>query len=290
MYYNLIPLLLILISAVVIIRIVVKKFPAVVNLDVASLPKEKEKNLKQQIINNRLRRNINKWFLLVKKSVNPLWTAIKEAVKRMYGNLLNTRASLSKTAHSGSVDSSDIDYMFNKAEEAKKNGEYEDAEKFYIHIISADSKNIAAFKMLGQLYFEQEKFEEARETLEHVLKLTKEDAEVYSQLAEVAGKGDNIEKAKDYYQQSIKLNNENGQTYFNLSQLHLSNNNYKEALANMKSALKVEPKNPRYLDGLFSLSILMKDKLEALSAYKTLKEINPDNAKLSEMKAQIDEL
>ena len=40
--YNIIPLVLILISLSIIIVIVVKKFPALANLDVENIPKEKE--------------------------------------------------------------------------------------------------------------------------------------------------------------------------------------------------------------------------------------------------------
>jgi tetratricopeptide (TPR) repeat protein len=291
MYYNIIPLLLILAGAAVIIRIVIKKFPAVVNLDVAALPQERERETKQRIINTRFKRSLNRWFGWLRRMALPAFEKLKAWGQEGWHKLLAARDNLSRTTimqRGGSPDA--IAGLLTQAETAREKEDFETAEQCYIRAISLESKNIAAFKLLGQLYFDQGKLAEARETLEHVLKLTQEDADVYTQLAEVAKSEQQPDKAKEYYQQSLKLNSENARTLFRLAELTQEAGNYAEALKNMKAALNIEPKNPRYLDGLFMVSILNKDKSEALDAYKALKEINPENAKLGEMKKQIDEL
>jgi len=291
MYYNIIPLILILAGAIVIIRIVIKKFPAVVNLDVAALPQERERAVKQRIINTRFKRSLSRWFSWLRRIALPAGEQVKTWITILWQKLLTARDNLSRTAALRSGGAPDaIEALLAQAEEAKAKEDFETAEKCYIHVISLESKSAVAFKLLGQLYFEQGKLIEARETLEHVLKLTREDADVYAQLAEVAAGERQPDKAKTYYQQSLKFNNENARTLFRLAELNNETGGYPEALKNMKAALKIEPKNPRYLDGLFNVSILNKDKSEALDAYKALKEINPENAKLSEMKKQIDEL
>ncbi len=289
MWYNLFPLILIFICGIVVIYIVTKKFPAVANLDLESFPKEKEKRAKQQIISNRLKRNLNKWYILLKKIIQPVVSFVSEFIKESYKKLLSARDNLSKSGGSGN-DVTEISSLFLDAQEATKEENYNEAEKIYIHIISLDSKNSSAFKMLGQLYLKQGKVEEAKETLEHALKLTSEDAELYGNLAEVSKEKGQLERAKKHYEESIKLNNENGHYHFSLAEIHKSQNNLKESLKSMKEALKIEPKNPRYLDAMFEISIIAKDKAEALDAYKTLKSINPENGKLGEMKKQIDEL
>jgi len=288
MWYNLIPLFLIFICGIVIIYIITKKFPAVANLDLANLPQEKEKKVKQQIISNRIKRNINSWKIWLKKVFRPILSFIGSWLKDFYKKLLSARENLSKKSEGDDV--SEIDELFLEAEEYKKEEKYDEAEKIYIRIISLDSKNVSAFKMLGQLYLTEGKTQEAKETLEHVLKLTKEDADVYSNLADVAKENGQMERAKKHYTESIKLNSENAQNYFNLAEIQQSLNSLKEATKNMKEALKIEPKNPKYLDAMFNLSIISKDKAEALDAYKALKEINPENGKLGEMKEQIDAL
>lgn len=291
MYYNLIPLLIILVSLVVIIRIVVKKFPAVVNLDVASLPQEKEKRIKQQIIANRLKRNLGRWFVSVRKFIQPIINRCGDYIKHIYAGLLSTRDNLVReTIVKAKGNPTDIENLFAKAEEFAKAEDFAAAEKYYIEIISHDSKNIAAFRLLGQLYLDNDKFEEAKETFEHVLKLTKEESEAYMAKSETAKENDKLNKAKEYAEKAVSLNSQNGQTYFDLVEVHKAQKNYKGAMQALRESLKIEPKNPRYLDELFYLSILMEDKSSALDAYKALKAINPENAKLADMKEKMDAL
>ncbi|MFA5318351.1 MAG: tetratricopeptide repeat protein, partial [Patescibacteria group bacterium] len=231
MWYNLIPLFLIFICGIVIIYIITKKFPAVANLDLANLPQEKEKKVKQRIISNRIKRNINSWKIWLKKIFRPIFSFIGSWLNNFYKKLLSARDNLARKSEGDDV--SEIDELFLEAEEHKKEEKYDEAEKIYIRIISLDSKNVSAFKMLGQLYLTEGKTQEAKETLEHVLKLTKEDADVYSNLAEVSKENGQLERAKKHYTESIKLNSENAQNYFNLAEIQQSLNNSKEAMKNM---------------------------------------------------------
>ncbi|MFH1325932.1 MAG: tetratricopeptide repeat protein [Candidatus Falkowbacteria bacterium] len=290
MLYNIIPLILILISGGVIIYIISKKFPAVVSLDVESIPQEKEKRVKQQIIHNRLKRNLNRGWVSIQRFLKPVTNWISNYIKQTYDKLINLKEHYARTSDikQGSVD--EIDDLFSSAEEFKRKEAYEEAEKCYIKIISLDSKNIEAFKKLGLLYLEIDKIEEAKSTLEHVLKLTEEDAEVYGNLADITKDKGNLKKSKEYYLRSIQLNNENGKNYLNLAEIYQSSGDNKEAMKAIKQALKIEPKNPKYLDAMFNLSILIKDKADALDAYKIMKAINPENQRLPEMKKEMDAL
>ncbi|MFA6551352.1 MAG: tetratricopeptide repeat protein, partial [Patescibacteria group bacterium] len=289
-WYNIIPIIIILVCGAVIFYIIRKKFPAVSNLDLANLPQEKEKRVKQQIIASRLKRNVTHWLVWLKRISQPVWEKLAEWFKNLYRRLLEARENLKHNQPADEDNVPEIGHLFATAEEMRKKEKYNEAEKLYIKVISLDSKNIVAFKMLGQLYLEMGKLTEAKETLRHVLKLTEEDAEVYEKLAELAQKNSELDEAQKYYSQSLQLNNANSQNYFNLAEVHEELNNPKEAFKCMKEALKLSPKNPKYLDAIFNLSILIKDKAEALDAYKALKEINPENGKLGEMKKQMDEL
>jgi len=288
MWFNIIPIAIILISGAVLVYIITKKFPALTNLDLATLPQEREKMVKHRIISTRLKRSWGRWFTITKKFIQPLLSKISEWVKELYHKMLSARENLA--ADKAVSDITEIEKFFAAAEEEKRKENYEEAEKIYIRIISLDSKNIAAFKMLGQLYAETGKLQEAQETLAHVLKLTKEDAEVYSRLAAVEKENGDLEKAQENYLLSIKLNSASGLNYFSLAEIAEQLGKTTETAQYLKEALKIEPKNPKYIDAMFSISIINKDKAEALDAYKTLKEINPENAKLGEMKKQIDAL
>lgn len=288
MFYNIIPLLLILICGLIIIYIVTRKFAAVANLDLSTIPQEKEKRVRQRILQNRMKRNFSKWFLIVKKYVRPIKEKIITWIKLLYKKLHSLKDDYKKEA--GSAIKNQVEELFREAEELKRKEEYEDAEKKYIRAVSLDSKNIEAFKLLGQLYLTMKKLEEAKGTFEHVLKLTEEDADIYAGLAEIAQDEGKLDKAKKNILQSIELNNTKSQNFYRLAEICQFSDNNKEALKYIKEALKVEPNNPKYLDMMLNLSIITKEKSDGLDAFKALKKINPENNKLDEYKEKIDEL
>jgi len=285
--YNIIPLLLILISLSVIIVIVSRKFSVLASLDVDSIPAEKEAKFKERIISNRLKRNIIKWTAKFSSVLAPLGRSVGEFFTSKLRQLLedkdNYRAPESLAAEQT------IAQLFAQAEEFKKRDDLSAAEKKYIEIISFDSKNIKAFKELGQIYFAKKELEEAKQTFEHILKL-KQDEDIYGQLAQIAKAKGDLSQARDEYLKSIQLNKQNAETHFNLSEVYRAMNKGREALASLKKALKLEPANPRYLDTMLEISIIIKDKAQALDAYDKLQKANPENNKLAEFKRQIDEL
>jgi tetratricopeptide (TPR) repeat protein len=256
--YNIIPLILILLSVGVIVFIIVRKFPVLSNVDVENIPEEKEKRFKEKIISNRLKRSVFKWSSKLIRLFGPIWRAIGNFFKWLWGKLHEMKEGYKKEPvlkRSGAPGK--INELFEEAEDLMRNNNYEEGEKKLIEIINLDNKNIEAFKRLGSLYLERKNFNEAAETFKHVLKLT----------------GGN-----------------DGEIYFDLSLARKETGDLVNALVNINSAMEFEPSNPRYLDTLLDISIMNKDKVLALKAYKKLKEVNPENQKLSDLKREIEEL
>ncbi len=285
--YNIIPLLLILISLSIIIVIVSRKFSVLAALDVDIIPAEKEAKFKERIISNRLKRNLIKWTAGVNAVLKPAAGAVSEFFASKLRALLEAKDNY--RVHESLNAEEIIGQLFSQAEELAKRDDLAAAEKKYIEIIGFDSKNIKAFKELGQIYFEKKEFEEAKQTFEHILKL-KQDEDIYGQLAQIAKEKGDLSQARDEYLKSINLDKQNAQTHFNLSEVYRAMGKSKEALASLKKALKLEPSNPRYLDTMLEISIIIKDKALALEAYGKLAKANPENNKLAEFKRQIDEL
>lgn len=286
--YNIIPLLLILISLGVIIVIVSRKFSVLAALDVENIPAEKEAKFKQRIISNRLKRNIVKYWAKVSLILWPLSQLVGGYLKSRLYKLHQAKNAYqaNKTVDGPAM----IERLFSQAEELKKRGDSVMAEKKYIEIIGLDSKNLKAFKELGRIYFDKREFEEAKQTFEHILKLKKDDEDIYDNLAQIAREKGDLNQARDEYLKSVKLNKQNAETLFNLSQVYQAMGKVKEALVSLKKSLKLEPANPRYLDSMLEISIIMKDKALALDVYNKLLKANPENNKLEEFKRQIDEL
>ncbi len=256
--YNIIPLILILLSVGVIVLIIARKFPVLANIDVENIPEEKEKRFKEKIISNRLKRSVTMWSSKFIRLLRPIWQAMSDFLKWAFRKLHELKENYqNEPILKGSGTARRIDDLFGEMEELIKINDYEGGEKKLIEIINLDNKNIEAFKRLGLLYLERKSFNEAKETFKHVLKLTE-------------GK--------------------EGEIYFDLSLAYKEMGDPVNALADINSALELEPNNPRYLDTLLDISIINKDKVSALKAYKKLKEADPENQKLADLKKQIDEL
>ena len=273
--FNIIPLVLIIISLIIIINIVVKKFSALASLDVASIPAEKEAIFKERIMSNRLKREYFKYYSKVIKILRPSLTAINGLSKNLYRKLIDFKENYNRESSLVLNADDHIARLFIEADELSKNNNSDEAEKRYIEIISLDSQNVKAFRSLGQLYTVVKKYQEAEQTLAHVLRLINK--EIGQASSEVAG-------AKD------EVNMQLAETYFDLAEVNKNKNNLAEAINCVDEALNIVPNNPRYLDTKLEISIMNKDKKTALETYDALAEANPENQKLDEIKKKIEEL
>jgi len=177
--YNIIPLVLILISLSVIIVITIKKFPILANLDVENIPREKEAKFKEKIISGRLKRNIIQRISRLSRLMEPASRAISDFFQWIYGKLHEL-----KDMYGSQETLPEADELLTEANQLIRDEEFDEAEKLLIRIINVDNQHIGAFKALGELYFKRRSFEEARQTLEHVIKLGREsNGEVYFDLS-----------------------------------------------------------------------------------------------------------
>lgn len=285
--YNIIPLVLILISLVVIIVIVAKKSSVLASLDVENIQAEKEQKFKEQIISNRLKRNFFKYWTKIIRIVKPTGQAIGDSFKWIYKKLVDFKDNYNKEIEVKGDIKRTISQLFSEAEELIKRDNLEQAEKKYIEIIGLDSRNNKAFKELGRLYFNRKDYNEAKQTFEHILKLAEQEYSRYSngvQSAEMSEDGLIQDKAGQ------DINSRLAGIYFDLALVCRAMEDIDEALANINKALKIESNNPRYLDTKLEMSIINKDKATAMDAYEKLAVVNLDNQKLEEFKKQIGEL
>ena len=263
--YNIIPVLLILISLIIIMVIIIRKFPQLAILDVENMPSEKAEKIKERIIKNRLERDFTKWNI---------WLAnfLKLASQRFnfFGNWLDKLRGLKEKYRKNKKLSQisleeKIKLFLNQAQELAKKEDLEsltEAETKLIEIVSLNQKYLPAFTLLGEVYAKLKKYGEAKQTFIYALRL-------------------------------LELQNDpNAEAEINC-QLSLANenlNNLDEARGNIIESLKIEPNNPRYLNTLLDLAIMQKDKTLAQEILDRLSEVNPDNQKLGEWQGVIDSL
>lgn len=272
--YNIIPLILILVSLCIIIVIVVRKFSVLASLDVDTIQAEREAKFKEQIISSRLKRNFFRYWARIARITKPVGMLIVKFFKWIYSRLLEVKEQHTKEAPA-KTDINNLDKFFIEAEELAKEEKYDEAEKKYIDIIGIDSANVKAFRKLGKLYSEQKNYSEAKQTLEHALRLLEKNDEVST--------GQTTEEGESL---SALIAN----TCFEISYASEEQGNLDDAMISINKALAIEPNNPRYLDTKLEISIINKDKAGAKEVYDRLYEVNPENQKLEEIKARIDKI
>lgn len=260
--YSLIPLLLIILSLLVIMVIVGRKFSTLANLDVNSIPEEKEAKFKEYIAGKRIKRRVFKWTSQTSKFFKKLTEGWSEMSERMYDRLKKIKEEEAEEVGEGEEKKEErINLLFKELEELDKKENFEKYESKLIEIIGLDSKNTTAFEELSELYFENKKYKESIQTYKHTLRLL--DKKDVDKIAEM---------------------------YFNLAIVYKESDKLSEAREKLAEALKLSPNNPRYLDTMLEISIMKEDKTLAKSTYDKLAEVNPENKKLEEWKKKIEEM
>jgi len=278
--YNIIPLILILVSLSVIIVIVVRKFSVLANLDVDNIPAEREARFKEQIISNRLKRNFYRYWSRFSRGFAPLKKKSSEAISALMRKLAEIKEAEEEESPAESTEQT-VDRLFREAEEAARNWELEQAEKNYIRIIGLDSRSIRAFRGLGRVYLEQKNYTEAKQTLEHAVRLMEKEWGMSLVEVEAADSSDQTATDKKAWLAG---------TYLDLSLVGRAQEDFAAARKNIDRALEIEPNNPRFLDTKLELSIMTKDQEAAWETYAKLAEVNPENQKLQTFKKQIEEI
>ncbi len=264
-----ISIILFSVALLVILFIVIRKFPALSLLDVVNIPGEKEAKFKEEIMKARVERDLARWSGFFSR----IWLY---SIRRLNSFLKLRQGQLKKLKNSYQANlklpwlekQKKIKSLLLAAQEALKKENEAGAEEKLVEVISLDQKNLAAFFALGNLYYKQKKLVEARQTFDYALKLARQNK---SDLGDAS---------------DVKVS----ELYFCLASVEKESDNLEEALENMHEALEQEPNSPRYLDLILDLSIIKKDKELAQAFLTRLAAVNPENQKLKEWEGKINSL
>ncbi|MBI5794280.1 tetratricopeptide repeat protein [Candidatus Uhrbacteria bacterium] len=252
--------LLILASASIMAVVVLRKLPQIRVIDVASIPKEHERRVKEQIILSKLQRTggakLQGVARMVGEAVKIISRYGRRAVQRLY-RLEQSYQRLRRTASEG-THSYNEERIKQRLEEAQKlidQDEFIPAEKIFIDVISHNPKSVDAYEALGNMYIESGQFDQARETLQFTLRISPNDASVHVSLAE----------------------------------LEMKQGHPKQALTFLRKAVEKRPKNPRYLDFYIHAALETGSLKDARKGILALKDVNPENQKIEEFERRFQE-
>lgn len=295
MIYDTIAIAIIIISFVIIIIILSRKFSVIASINTKALPEIKQEAVKDNLLYNRLKRKFASLRNKTLSQTEPLKNKFQDGLKYLYKKITDLENSYRKKVAdnkvgNGVVIDNKTKDLLEEAQELSNKEQFEEAERKYISIISLDHKNVEAYKGLGEVYFRKKDYVHAKEIFNHVLKLASLDEEAYVNLGMIAFKEGNLEEARKDYAQSLALNNKVAVHHIDLGEVCLALGENKKALDCFQEAVKLEPNNPRNLDLLLETSIKTKNKKLALETYENFRQVNPENEKLAEFKERIDHL
>ena len=261
MLFWLIPLAIIIIAFVVVCVVIYRKVPQLRKIDVESLPKERERKLKHELIMGRLTRTKHDKLAGVSRvagvAVKQASRIGRRAVQKLYA-IEQYYKKIQQTQAEGehALDKKTVKRLINEAEELVREEEYIPAEKIYIEIISHNPKHVEAYEGLGNLYLRAKQFKQARESLLFALRLEPTDASVLMSMGELEIMLENLGSAVDY----------------------------------LRKAVHKRPGNPKYLDAYIEASLDAKLFEDARKGLGRMKEVNAENKKIPDWNQRLAEL
>ncbi len=279
---NIILGIVIAICLMIMVGIVISKFPKIRLLDVNTVPEEKHDKVRQRLLYDRMKRSTEKSQKALQKGVSPLFKKMSDFFSKLFKKIyaLERKYQLESRGKSAKLKGESLTQktatMLQEAEQQVKDENYGEAEKKYIELISLDPACIKAYKGLADVYSEQKDYKQALQTAGFVLKLEKKNSKA-------------VEKKDEHGRTYTALSNahELADAHIDLGFVYQMMEKNEQALEHYNSAYELEPNNPRNLDQLLQICIIMKDKNKAMEVWQRLRQVNPENQKLKEYEEKI---
>jgi tetratricopeptide (TPR) repeat protein len=250
---------LLVIGAIAVIAVLIRKLPTVALIDVKSVPVDKTARMKEQIIADRIVRSISKHTKPLRRVSGGLWEKLQTRFRKLAKSAFDLERRAELRAREGwdtLTAASRVHALIREGDRLLKSAEWGQAEKKYIQAVAMDMKNAKLYEKLGNLYLDMKQFDQAKETLRYASRLSPNDASLVTSLGEVALAQGQFDDAVTYFQHAVSL----------------------------------RPRSPRYLDFLLESCILGGNRVCAQQTLTKLITVNPENAKIHGFERRIREM
>ena len=261
--------------------VVVRKFPQLSLIDTAALPLERDAKKKKAIIQERVSRMTGAFGRRIAAALTKLFELLRDRFRASYRKLLllERQYRLEKPLPPEEA-AAKIAALTADAEHLLKSGEYGDAEKRYIEVLSIDGRSADAYWGLGALYIEAKRYEQAKETYAFLVRMLRKGSRCVH--GDDGALAPGRERAAD-----AAAHGDIAAGYFDLGLAARSAGDARGARAAFERAVAFEPANPRHLDLLLDACILEGDKSNASEVFARFSAANPENNKLDSLAARI---
>ncbi len=160
-----------------------------------------------------------------------------------------------------------------------QSGNFLEAERLYLQILSRQPNHVDANHLLGVLAHQVGNHDVAIAYIEKAIKLNPKNPDFYSNLGEAYRLGGQLPEAIGNYQKSLKLQPQNGKTHYNLGNALQAQGSTDRAIAHYQKAIELMP---NLAQAHHNLGFLLNQKGEvnqAIAAYREAIRINPNYVK-----------
>lgn len=146
-----------------------------------------------------------------------------------------------------STTQSEVDVLLARAETAKRNNSFSEAEKLLVRAAAKEPTNARVYAKLGLLYLEQgENWTEAEESFQQALRLDPKNGFVHNNLGLVLFNQDRFTAAAKEFEAACRVDDAMASRHANLGLCYLSLRQYAKAEQEFKRANRLDSDNPEY--------------------------------------------
>ncbi|HTM69079.1 MAG TPA: tetratricopeptide repeat protein [Candidatus Binatia bacterium] len=281
MWFYLAAILVVIVSLGAAASVAARKFPQLTLIDTEALPLERDAKKKKAIIHDRASRMTAAFGRRIAAALTRWFERRREGFRRAYRKVLALERQYrkEKPVSAGEAEAR-IAALSADAERLFKAGEYGDAEKKYIEILSFDRRNVDATWGLGTLYLESKRYDQAKETYAYLARMLRKAARC------VHAENGTLPQGRTCAADAAS-HADIAACYLDLGIASQAAGDKAQARAAFERAVAFEPANPRHLDLLLDECILEGDKSRASEVFAQLRAANPENNKLDALAERI---
>jgi Flp pilus assembly protein TadD len=207
------------------------------------------------------------------------YSQVKETVKN---DEVDNQMTISETGMYDGTDSEEAKKYFDQAVKYGNEEDFNNAKKFYLKAIKADSKYVEAYDNLGLIYRRLEDFDKAIEYYNKSIKLFPKGQMAHQNLAAVYGIKKDYKSAINEYEAILEISPNDPEGYFGIANSYMMLSQFDDALINAKKALDLYEKinSPHIGDGYYMVGLINYYKGDNENAKKYLKLAKDKGAKI----------
>ena len=206
--------------------------------------------------------------------------------ERAYKILLALKKVLHRTAivsiliaYAG-VHAQETEQWRQKGYEAKENGDYQTAIRYYAKILDVQPEDYDARLALARLYLKTEEYEEAERLFSEIYENDHTDVEALSGLGTVYLMTDQLDKSVETYQKAISLLPDEVPLYFKLAQAYAWQGKLQKAIDTYRRVLEIDDTYSEAYQGIGKMYYWMEKPYTALEYYQKAVALDPQEVSI----------